>query len=415
MSIKKYKRADVLTEAKARIQFVFDNFERVYVSFSAGKDSTVLLHLTVAEAVRRKRKIGVLLVDLEGQYTLTIRHARVCFERYKDHIELYWVCLPLSLRNATSNFQPQWVCWDPERQDLWIRPRPEEAIGDAGFFPFFQPGMEFEEFVGLFGEWFSQGKSCASCVGIRTDESFNRFRAISSKTKETYRGRSFTTRISDNVYNAYPIYDWSVSDIWLFHYRNPALPYNQIYDCMYRAGLKPSQMRICQPYGDDQRKGLWLFHILEPDLWGRVVARVSGAHSGALYARMKGNMTGAYVVTKPDDHTWKSFCEVLLESLPEQTKKHYLKKFKVFIDWWAKKGFPDGIPDEADRELENRKRAPSYRRLCTVILRNDYWCRGLSFSPPKSKAYEKFLEIAQREARAARIAAKNKKPRRQPL
>jgi predicted phosphoadenosine phosphosulfate sulfurtransferase len=285
VAIKRYKQVDVLAASKARIRHIFDNFERVYVSFSAGKDSTVLLHLAVAEAVRRKQKLGVLFVDLEGQYQLTIKHARACFEKYKDHIELYWVCLPLALRNATSNFQPRWTCWDPEAKDLWIRPLPEEAISDVSFFPFFQPGMEFEEFVALFGEWFSQGRTCASCVGIRTDESFNRFRALCSKTKERFQDLIYTTRITEAVYNAYPIYDWTVDDIWIFHYRNPSLPYNQIYDCMYRAGLKLSQMRICQPYGDDQRKGLWLFHILEPDTWGRVLARVTGANAGALYAK----------------------------------------------------------------------------------------------------------------------------------
>ena len=36
---------DVLTAARQRIEATFDDFERVYLSFSAGKDSTVMLHL----------------------------------------------------------------------------------------------------------------------------------------------------------------------------------------------------------------------------------------------------------------------------------------------------------------------------------------------------------------------------------
>lgn len=410
MAVKKYKKSDVYTEAKKRIKHAFDNFERIYVSFSAGKDSTVMLHLMMQEAMKRKRKIGVLFLDLEGQYSLTIEHARGCFEKYKDYIELYWVCLPLSLRNATSQFQPQWTCWDPDCKDLWIRPLPEEAINDETFFPFFQRGMEFEEFVIFFGEWFAQGKNCASFVGIRTDESFNRFRAIASDTKDTYQELSYTTRITKYVYNVYPLYDWGVSDIWLFHYQNPTLPYNQIYDCMYRAGVKLSQMRICQPYGDDQRKGLWLFHILEPDIWGRVLLRVNGANAGAIYAKVRGNVTGSYVITKPENHTWKSFCDVLLASLPDQTREHYFKKFNVFLKWWQQNGYPEGIPDEADQELENKKRAPSYRRLCRAILRNDYWCRSLSFAPPRSKAYEKFLEISAKESRLSRPLRQREKP-----
>lgn len=44
---------DVLTAARQRIARTFDDFDRVCVSFSAGKDSTVMLHLVAEEARRR--------------------------------------------------------------------------------------------------------------------------------------------------------------------------------------------------------------------------------------------------------------------------------------------------------------------------------------------------------------------------
>ena len=44
---------DVLTAARQRISWTFDHFPRVYVSFSAGKDSTVMLHLVADEARAR--------------------------------------------------------------------------------------------------------------------------------------------------------------------------------------------------------------------------------------------------------------------------------------------------------------------------------------------------------------------------
>ena len=43
---------NVLQAAKDRINYTFDNFERVYISFSAGKDSTLMLHLVMEEAIR---------------------------------------------------------------------------------------------------------------------------------------------------------------------------------------------------------------------------------------------------------------------------------------------------------------------------------------------------------------------------
>lgn len=109
---------DVLTAAQERVAWTFDNFDRVYVSFSAGKDSTLMLHLVMAEAKRRDRKVGVLLVDLEGQYRLTMEHAEKCFAMYADHVEPFWCALPIALRNAVSVYQPKWTCWDPGQEEI---------------------------------------------------------------------------------------------------------------------------------------------------------------------------------------------------------------------------------------------------------------------------------------------------------
>ena len=88
---------DVLTAARARIARCFDDFERVYVSFSGGKDSTVLLHLAAAEARDRGRPLGVLFIDLEGQYRLTIEHIHTCLDLYADIVDTHWVALPIHL------------------------------------------------------------------------------------------------------------------------------------------------------------------------------------------------------------------------------------------------------------------------------------------------------------------------------
>jgi predicted phosphoadenosine phosphosulfate sulfurtransferase len=36
---------------------------------------------------------------------------------------------------------------------------------------------------------------------------------------------------------------------------------------MYQAGVPPRYMRICEPFGPEQRQGLWLYHVLEPERW----------------------------------------------------------------------------------------------------------------------------------------------------
>ncbi len=402
-TLKKYLSKNVYDSACERVAYAFDNFKKVYVSFSGGKDSTVMFHLAAREARRRNRKLGVLVIDLEAQYSATIEHIEEMVETYKDCVELHWVCLPLLLRNAVSNFEPRWCCWDPEAKEIWVRdfPKNKGVIKDVNYFPFFQPKMEFEEFMVLFGVWYGQGEPTCGMVGIRADESLNRFRTIASKTKERHNNKSFTTKVEENLYNLYPIYDWKTEDIWRFHAKFPECRNNKVYDQMFKAGLTIAQMRLCQPYGDDQRRGLWLYHILEPQTWFKVVARVNGANSGSLYINETGNITGYNKISKPKGHTWESFCKLLLQTLPKKTREHYLERFRTFITWWKKRGY-DAIPDEAPVTLENKHWAPSWRRLCKVLLRNDYWCKGLAFTQPKSAAYGKYLEI--------KAAKKNAKP-----
>ena len=65
---------DVYEASKKRISWSFDNFEKLYISLSGGKDSTTMFHLVLDEARKRKRKVGVFIVDLEAQYKLTIEN-----------------------------------------------------------------------------------------------------------------------------------------------------------------------------------------------------------------------------------------------------------------------------------------------------------------------------------------------------
>lgn len=390
---KKILPYNVLEGAKQRIAYTFDNFEKIYISFSGGKDSTIMLHLVMDEAIKRNRKIAVMLVDLEGQYKLTIDHMQKCFDLYKDHIDPYWICAPIHLRNAVSVYEPHWVCWDESRKADWIRDKPKNAY--KGEFPFYVKDMEFEEFVPEFGRWYGEGKPCACFVGIRTDESLNRWRTIASKTKTKYKDQIWTTQVLPDLYNIYPIYDWRVQDIWHWHSIDNR-PYNRLYDYMHKAGLTPSQMRICQPYGDDQRRGLWLFHLIEPETWAKVVARVNGANLGALYIQETGNINGYNKITKPAHHTWKSYSQLLLSSMPDKTKTQFQNKISVFYKWWCERGYPDGIPDEADYKMETERLAPSWRRICKSLLRNDYWCKGLGFTQHKTEAYVKYLKLMEK-------------------
>ncbi|HUV62898.1 MAG TPA: phosphoadenosine phosphosulfate reductase family protein, partial [Sedimentisphaerales bacterium] len=127
MGIKRYHDTDVLTAARRRIKLIFDNFERIYMAFSGGKDSSVQMHLVMEEAVKRGRKVAVMFIDFEAQYAETITHISEMFKLYAKNIEPHWICMPIALRNAVTNYEPQWLAWDPEKRDLWIRQKPDNC------------------------------------------------------------------------------------------------------------------------------------------------------------------------------------------------------------------------------------------------------------------------------------------------
>lgn len=411
---KRFLGIDVLQAAQSRIRYTFDRFPRIYLSGPSGKDSGVMMHLVCQEARRQGRKVGVLYIDLEAQYSATIEWVAEMFEMYCDVMDPYWLCLPIALRNAISQFSPKWCAWDPTPGVEWVRSPPDMAITDPDRFRWFrepehgsrsgETAMEFEEVTPAFADWYAAGQLTACFVGIRTDESLNRWRAIMRERvarfidPDTGEQPAWTTYKGGTVYNCYPLYDWRTEDIWRY-YGKTKLPYPRTYDLMHRAGITVHQMRICQPYGDDQRKGLWLYHLLEPESWGRLVCRVAGANQGALYSRERGSILGNFTVSKPESYTWQEYAGVLLQSLPPKTKVRMEDKIATFLNWWIQRGYSTGIPDEADPKQEAAKKAPSWRRIVKMLLKNDYWAKSLSFGPTKSESYDRYRKVMEKRRR----------------
>jgi len=387
--MKFYNDKNVYDAAVERFEFIFTEFDKVCISFSNGKDSGVLLNLAIDVAKRLgKLPVHALYIDLEAQYQHAIDYTVRMFDR--PEVKPYWVCLPIHLRNAVSQYQPHWMCWDPDKKEAWVRELPDHfsVISDENYFPFFKRGMEFEEFVPAFGKWFAEGQKTCTVVGIRSDESLNRFRTIKSETKITYQDKAWTTKLfreeeTTEIYNAYPIYDWRVEDVWIANGKF-GWDYNRIYDLMHMAGISLHKQRLCQPYGDDQRQSLFLFKSLEPQTWAKVVNRVEGANFGNRYTENDRTTLGNYKVNLPPGHTYESYAKFLLDTMPPYLRDHYQVKIDKFISWWLKEGVKE-MPDYDDPKLEASRKVPSWRRVCKVLLKNYYWCKGLSFSQTKNE------------------------------
>lgn len=394
MLTRRYLDISVLTAAQQRLAWVFERFERICLSFSGGKDSTVLFHLAAAEARRRGRRMTVLFIDWEAQFSLTIEHVRSMLALYADCVDPIWACVPLRTTNACSVVEPEWVCWDPAKRPLWVRELPPEAAGPDRF-PFYRDHMTFEEFIEAFGRWLARDGLACSLIGNRAQESFHRLRSIAKEDKaSSFEGRPWLTVTGHGHVNAYPLYDWQTSDVWTFHAKS-GLPHNGLYDLMHRAGVNPHHMRICEPYGDEQRQGLWLYHVLEPATWARVVARVAGANTGALYANEQGRVSGRGTPTLPPGYTWSSYVEFLLGTLPPNNAEHFRNKIAVYRRWWQVNRDLQELPEEQEKDCGSFD-VPSWRRVAKMLLKNDYWATTLCFGPQRTHAYDRYRALMEK-------------------
>lgn len=404
-----YKDINVYDAAINRYDIVLNDFDNYYVSVSGGKDSSIMLQLMTQEARKYRKKFSVLYIDLEAQYQATIGHINALIDATKDVVEnWYWCALPLSLRNAVSAIQPKWICWDKKDKEKWVREYPtkrkdivlvtEDYLPDG--WDWFFRGMEFEEFILWFAKWFNEthGGKTAAGIGIRSDESLNRFRTIVSDKKERYKNYPWTTRAHCksevlNCWNFFPLYDWRTEDDWTAVAKLNLL-FNPIYELMYKNGLSIYEQRLCQPYGDDQRKGLDQYRTLEPETWEKVLNRVEGVNFGNIYCRT--SLLGNIKSEKPDNLTWEQYAVFLLESIgmyAPEVRDHYHTKIKTFLQWYEKDGISlDQIPDEADKKLESSKKTASWRRIARAIEKNDFWMSRLSFGETK-KDVQRLFEL----------------------
>ncbi len=246
--IRKYLQKNVYDALQDRMKMIFEEFENVYVSFSGGKDSGLLLNLMMdfRDRYYPERTVGVYHQDFEAQYTVTTEYIQRTFQQLKGRAELYWVCLPASTRTALGFFETYWYPWDDTKSDSWVRPMPkEDYVIHLGNNPIttYRYRMHQEDLAKQFGRWYriSHGGGKTVCLlGMRAEESLQRYSGFVNR-KHGYQGQCWISQQFKNVWCASPMYDWSLSDVWhanyLFDY-----DYNGLYDLYYKAGLKPSQM-----------------------------------------------------------------------------------------------------------------------------------------------------------------------------
>lgn len=417
---KRYLGTDVYTAARQRIAWTFDNFERLYLSFSGGKDSGVLLNLVLQhmEETGETRKLGIQILDNEANYEHSLEFMHRMMRAHADKLEIYWCCLPISLPCSVSSYQLDWQCWGEADKDRWVRPMPTDPyiinIDNHPFQDFFHENMLYSEFWDGFGEWYSQGKSCANFIGIRAAESLHRYHAIMKNHRGIIDGRKWTKRNTKHNYHVYPIYDWKTDDIWTANARFE-WDYNKLYDIFYKAGMAVGSMRVASPFMSEAKSSLGMYRVIDPPTWAKLCARVQGANFVATY----GKQLNYRSFTLPDGYTWKSFTRFLLDTLPKEVAENFRSRFAQSIRYWARvgRGLPEEVISELDRishpykiggitpwgnatlrqvriakvpdHLDAIRIHPSmvisWKRFAITILKNDHICKYLGLAPTQEQ------------------------------
>jgi predicted phosphoadenosine phosphosulfate sulfurtransferase len=413
-----YKDANVYDAANERIKYIFDNFERVYLSFSGGKDSGVMLNLALDYVKKNniQKKIGIQILDNEANYEASLSFMKKILDANRDYLDIYWCCMPITLPCTVSSYEIDWQCWGVKDQKRWVRPMPDmDYVVNIDNHPFgekFHENMNYDEFWDMFAEWYSQGKTTANLIGIRTQESLNRFRAIMNDAKETMQGHQWTKKNTKHVYNCYPIYDWRTRDIWIANGKFE-WDYNHLYDTFYMAGVPVEKMRVASPFMSESKSSLNLYRVIDGHTWARLCARVSGANFIATY----GKQLNYHSFKLPNGHTWKSFVKFLLDTLPKESSENFKTRFIQSIKFWGRvgRGMIDSViadlkangirftlngltphgknmlkrvvikvpPDNLDCLSSHNSDVTSWKRFGITILKNDHTCKYLGLAATK--------------------------------
>jgi len=248
-----YLPYNVLEAAKQRLRNIIQTFDTLYVCFSGGKDSWVLLNLV--EEVYREMGIGerVRVVFRDEEIIQDTVLDFVNAVRLSGRFDFRYYCLPLESEKYILGNKETYIQWDPNRQ--WIRPKPAYAITSPVVMDqYTSDGLITQDGKGRIG----------LLIGIRADESLTRRASVLRKRHECY--------VSDsdypNIKKLKPLYDWKEPDIFKYlHECN--LAYCPSYDFQLFAG---ANLRVSTPLHAESSKNIYQLKESEPVFYAQVCA-----------------------------------------------------------------------------------------------------------------------------------------------
>ncbi|GHT33514.1 phosphoadenosine phosphosulfate reductase [Bacteroidia bacterium] len=306
-----YKQKNVLAAARERVSYIFDEFPNISVSVSGGKDSSVIFHLFWQEAQKRKRTFDVAFIDQEAEYQNTIKVIRSL--RGLPYVHLKWYQIPFLMTNSASYAQDYLTCWDGNN----IREFEPDSIRTIGINT---EKLTWEKLLPLLEK--QQPDNTAQILGLRSNESLNRYRAVT--LHPGYNNVAWSSKTAaKTVFNFYPIYDWGFDDVWRFIF-DENISYNRIYDYQFAKDYNKNDMRVSCLIHEKSYHDLVDLPEFEPDTFEWLCQRCKGIDTAMRYAKEKQMYSNEKLPTHYK--TWHEFRDFLLENHPNKTQKARFEK-----------------------------------------------------------------------------------------
>lgn len=315
-------KENVLEAVKKRISFLFDNYDNIQLAFSGGKDSTVLFHLVNAEAIKRNRKFILYFQDQEAEYQGTID--LVEWAMSQPNVIPQWYQVPIFMTNAASHQQLFLWAWGDGEE--WVREKHTLAIHKLD--------KKYPKRFYKFNLWVAQQNrknfdgSFVSIIGLRAEESPDRRFVMFGEDSEM-----FWLRRKTEPHKAYPIIDWSYTDVWKYLIENN-LRYNKVYDKMYMLGGNLRSFRVSNLVHEKAFRCLTDLQELEPETYDKLERRLQGVHTAAMYG--KENLIYSIKELPQQFKTWKEYKDFLLTSIHPDLKR-------IFEYQWSRFGDTDDV------------------------------------------------------------------------
>jgi len=270
MMVERKLGMDVVTAARLRIRSIFGNGLPVYMSFSGGKDSLTLAHLTLElgqQGAIDLHQLTVIFIDEEAIFPCVERVVRQWRDMFlMAGAKFDWYCLEVrhySCLNMLENDE-SFFCWDHTREDVWIRRPPPFAIRSH---PLLKPRKDnYQAFLPRLSNGLNM-------TGVRINESVQRRLAFAQRRRGDLKLEQCNT--------VQPIYDWRDHDVWLY-LRDHAVEIPDAYLHLYAID-GGQQLRISQFFSIDTARNLADIERYYPGLMLAILKREPNAYLVSLY------------------------------------------------------------------------------------------------------------------------------------